>query len=312
MDAAALRGVQTRTSAVTTYGARALGRFFGCIGLLAMAVACAAPAVVPHAHSFELTSTPFFPQTTDQCGPAALASALTFSGSAVSPETLREEIHLPDRAGSLQVELVAATRRHGRIPYVFQSRPDALLDFVYEGHPVVVLQNLGVRWRPVWHYAVVVGFDAQADRLVLRSGARDRHLMKRSQFDRTWRSSNRWALVVLPGDTVPKPALADEYVAAVAGVEAVAQAVHGWQLARKGYSSAIRRWPDNGFARLGLGNVLYGSGDRIASVEAYEELLTMDPGNRPALNNLAHVYAELGRHDDARALRRALERKAAP
>src|SRR5688572_23044905 len=61
----------------------------------------------------ELTTTPFFPQKTHQCGPAALASVLSAAGVAITPDELTNEVYLPARRGSLQLELLAATRRRG-------------------------------------------------------------------------------------------------------------------------------------------------------------------------------------------------------
>ena len=45
-----------------------------------------------------------------------------------------------------------------------------LLQEVAAGHPVIVLQNLGLEWIPVWHYSVVIGYDLSRGQLVLRSG----------------------------------------------------------------------------------------------------------------------------------------------
>lgn len=45
----------------------------------------------------------------------------------------------------------AAARRHGAVAYVLPDRLDALLEEITAGHPVVVLQNLGLQWIPSWH-----------------------------------------------------------------------------------------------------------------------------------------------------------------
>src|SRR5215210_6981075 len=55
----------------------------------------------------ELTQVPFFPQDDYQCGPAALAMAMNFSGVPLRPEALVDEVWLPARQGSLQVEMLA-------------------------------------------------------------------------------------------------------------------------------------------------------------------------------------------------------------
>ncbi|HUW76512.1 MAG TPA: C39 family peptidase, partial [Gallionella sp.] len=65
----------------------------------------------------ELTKVPYFAQDAYQCGPASLAMTLNAAGVAVTPETLKPELYLPDRHGSLQVEMLAAARRNGTIAY---------------------------------------------------------------------------------------------------------------------------------------------------------------------------------------------------
>ncbi|MBM4196338.1 MAG: hypothetical protein FJ197_04455 [Gammaproteobacteria bacterium] len=90
----------------------------------------------------ELTSVPFFPQTVHQCGPAALATVLVASGLDTTPEALVPQVYVPGRKGSFAVELAAATRRAGRIAYTVES-PQAMLQEIAAGNPVLVLQDLG-------------------------------------------------------------------------------------------------------------------------------------------------------------------------
>src|SRR5690606_22913834 len=171
-----------------------------------------------------LLDTPFHPQTEYQCGPAALATVLGASGVPVEPESLVPQVYLPGREGSLQLELVAATRRAGRIPYVIDPEPEALLDELRAGRPVLVLQNLLVRTVPRWHYAVVVGVDAGANRLVLNSGTVQGLEMPAPRFLRTWDWAGRWGLLSLRPGEIPARADPVRYLAAVAGLEQVAAA----------------------------------------------------------------------------------------
>src|SRR3954465_11999642 len=69
------------------------------------------------AEQAELTAAPFFPQEDYQCGPAALATLLQSAGIDRTPAQLVEQIYLPQRQGSLQLELLGATRRAGAVPY---------------------------------------------------------------------------------------------------------------------------------------------------------------------------------------------------
>ena len=77
--------------------------------------------------SIELESTPFHPQTSYQCGPAALATVLGAAGLTVSPAALADEVYLPGRQGSLQPELAAAGFP-GRLDPVRLRRVECLVD----------------------------------------------------------------------------------------------------------------------------------------------------------------------------------------
>ena len=77
---------------------------------------------LPHPESaIELDDTPFHPQERYQCGPAALTTVLAQSGAGASLEAVVDKVYLPGRQGSLQAELLAATRTEGRLPYVIDA-----------------------------------------------------------------------------------------------------------------------------------------------------------------------------------------------
>src|SRR5690606_32243644 len=97
---------------------------------------------------FLIQAMPFFAQDRYQCGPAALATMLGAAGVDVTPEQLVPLVYVPQRKGSFQVEMLAAARRFGRLAYPLEPRLDALLREVRGGHPVLVLQNLGLDWYP--------------------------------------------------------------------------------------------------------------------------------------------------------------------
>ena len=64
----------------------------------------ATPRQLPQ--QLELTAVPFHPQELYQCGPAALATVLNWSGEQVRPSALVDEVYLPGRQGSLQLEML--------------------------------------------------------------------------------------------------------------------------------------------------------------------------------------------------------------
>ncbi len=245
----------------------------------------------------ELIQTPFYPQVTDQCGPSALAAILNSSGVAVTPEVLKSRIYIPDRQGSLQIELLAATRGYGRMPYLIDTNISALLDEVRAGRPVLVLQNLGSNRAPVWHYAVLVGYLANERRFILRSGDQKRHVTSASRFARTWQRAGYWGVLSLQPGKMPASPDADKYVQSVAAVEAIGDIAS----AAAGYHAATERWPEHSLAWLGMGNAYYAQGNLDSAESAYKRILSMDSDHLIALNNLSQVQIDRGCFKDASA-----------
>jgi tetratricopeptide (TPR) repeat protein len=244
----------------------------------------------------ELGSTPFFPQRDYQCGPAALATVLVASGAQVSPDDLVAEVYLPGRKGSLQAELIAAVRSRGRLPYLLPPSLDDLLAQLAEGYPVLVLQKTGAGPWPGWHYAVVIGYDASRDRLLLRSGTEQRLEMSASYFRATWDRADRWAMTALEPGRLPARADFGRYMEAAAGLEAVGR-LDG---AERAYLAAVQRWPDESLPRLALANISLARGDQAAAERQLRAALRLDPGDAAARNNLAEVLRLMGCPESAR------------
>ncbi|MEE4360755.1 MAG: hypothetical protein V2I63_04445, partial [Pseudomonadales bacterium] len=129
---------------------RTLAQCGGVLLCACLLYACASPLGAPSnpalLHAPELRTVPFYPQVAYQCGPAALATVLVHSGVDTTAEALVDQVWLPGRRGSLQIELVAATRRQGRLPYVLGGDLEELAAELRQGRPVLVLQNLGSSW----------------------------------------------------------------------------------------------------------------------------------------------------------------------
>jgi tetratricopeptide (TPR) repeat protein len=266
----------------------------GCAGLFPQTAAMrdAPPAGLPE--RAELKQVPFFPQVEYQCGPAALATALVASGVKVTPEALVPQVYLPERKGSLQVEMLAAARRHGRISYLLAPRFEDLLRELAAGNPVIVLWDQA----PVgsWHYAVAVGYDFDAGKLVLRSGETEREVVSFPVHEFMWMRSGYWAMVAMPPDRIPATAEEGRWLSSIAATE---RAAGGAEAARTAYTQFLQRWPRNASAAIGLANAHYALKELPAAERALRDAVEWDPQSVIALNNLAHTLSEQGKYDEA-------------
>ncbi len=258
------------------------------------ALRAAAKADLPR--QVELKNTPFIAQERYQCGPAALAMSLRAAGIAVDADALVPQVYLPQREGSLQVEMLAAGRRNGAFSMTLPPRLDALLAELAAGTPVLILQNLSLPIAPRWHYALVVGYDLDRGDIILRSGTTERLVMRMSTFENTWARSGYWSMVTLAPGGLPKTAAEATAVDALVAYEKNSPPA----AARQAYASAARRWPGNMALALGLGNSAYAAGDKAAAAEAYQRATVLHPDSGPAFNNLAVTLMELGRLPEAR------------
>jgi tetratricopeptide (TPR) repeat protein len=238
----------------------------------------------------ELLDAPFFPQEDHQCGPSALATVLEASGTTALPEQLVAEVYLPGRQGSLQQELLAAARRRGRLAYVLPGDAGALLAELQAGRPVLILQNLGVDAYPIWHYAVLVGFDAKRNEVILRSGRAERLVMSWPRFEGSWRRGGRWAMTVLAPGTLPARPSLPEYLDACAGLEAAGMSDE----AAAAYLAAAQRWPASPLVELGRGNVAFARGDLPGALAAYRRGIGLSPSDAALRNNLAQALLDSG------------------
>ena len=247
------------------------------------------------ANAVELTATPFYPQTQYQCGPASLATVLNSTGLDIDQDRLSGDVYLPDRKGALQLEMIAAVRRYGRVPYDPGDDLQSILDQLNHGQPVLVFLNLGLKALPVWHYAVVIGYDPGSDAVIMRSGTDYRLLMSRKKFLSAWLKSDNWSLIVLTAGELPAAIDVDRYVRSIIALESVGQ----WRVAELNYNAVLKQWPTNILARFGLANTVLAQGRLDEAVAQYEEVLRLDAKHKQTRNNLADTLLRLGRCEEA-------------
>jgi tetratricopeptide (TPR) repeat protein len=264
----------------------------GLLVLNGLLVGCATfDAPVLPTQRLVLDDVPFHPQQDFQCGPAALLSVLEHSDVAASFAELVDQVYVPELRGSLQLELLAAARRYDRLPYVLAPEASELLAWLQQGYPVLILQNLGIRRIPVWHFAVLLGYDGRRDEVLLHSGDRERMAQDWPRFLQSWQRGGRWAAVMLPPGQLPERIDLPEWLELGAAFDEQASAP-----ARLRFWTALHsRWPQSPLVALGLGNAHYAN-DRLDAAEAsFAQGLAQQPDVLALRMNLAAVRLELGR-----------------
>jgi hypothetical protein len=252
----------------------------------------------------ELSAVPFYAQREYQCGPAALAMVMSYLGRAITPDELAPSLYIPDREGTLADELLAQSRMRGFVPERLTPDLRVIAQAVAEGSPVIVFQNNGLSWYPVWHYAVVIGVDAARGKVILRSGDEPRLVMSWSVFDRTWTRSGRWAIRLLPV-TAEWPASA---ALPVVSSQLLAMSRVAPAFALTGVRRALQRWPQEVPLWLVLAKVTEQEQGLVSAEAVLREGLLALPEAPWLLNNLADVLTRSGQPSEALTLaRRALQ-----
>jgi tetratricopeptide (TPR) repeat protein len=295
-------GLETLVAAVPVRNARLTAGVFIC-ALVLLASGCTTlfpqtaelrngmPQGVPE--MVELKQVPFFPQEEYQCGPAALATILVAAGAKVTPEQLVPQVYLPERKGSLQVEMLAAARRHGMVSYLLAPRFEDLLREIAAGNPVITLED----YSPfgTWHYAVAVGYNYDKGNMILRSGAKEREEQNFPIYELLWRRSGYWAMVALPPDRIPATAEEERWLTAIAALEHAGDARN----ARIAYETFLHRWPANTKAEIGLANSQHAVGDLRGAEHTLREAARRKPDDVIVLNNLAQTLSDQNRDEEA-------------
>ncbi len=232
---------------------------------------------------WELSQVPFIQQQNYQCGPASLAMVMNYHGYQTTPNDLVPWVFTPNAEGSFPAEMDAVTRKQGLISYPIRRLDDLLLE-VQAGHPILVLQNLGVSWYPKWHFAVVVGFDLQSKELILRSGEQAQKRTGFRVFNNTWQRSNRWARAILPPNQLPATVTPLTFLKAAADLQQTGPS----SAALNAFKTAANSWPENTTALFGLANQYYALQQYAEAQSVFESLIQLQPQHSEAWNNYAY------------------------
>jgi hypothetical protein len=274
-------------------------------GLLILLSACQTPIQTKQlltappniARQYFIPEVPFYPQQQFFCGPTTLSEVAGFYGLKQSPATIAPNTFISGLDGTLQIEMIAATRQLGLLAYAQRANMSQLLSLVADNIPVIVLQNNAIALLPQWHYAVVIGYDLDTAEIVLHSGITAAHRLNFATFERTWRRGNYWMLAMLPSNKASKHL--DPFIYTKACQDLLN--THQVDTGIAALNTATKQWPEYWLPYFLLGNH-YFSTEPLVAATWFLQGLAFAQHEIAYLNNYAMLLSTLHCHSNATAL----------
>ncbi len=224
---------------------------------------------------------------------------LSHLGDSINADEVASMVFTPDKQGSFQSDMISAIRRQKLLPLPIKNLKNLLTE-MNAGNPVLILQNLGLKWIPRWHYAVVVGYDLKKSEMIIHSGTEAYSRLGFYTFNKTWGRSENWGLLVVRPGTIPVSTTEEELLNEIAQLEAMSFIAE----AQKGYESVLERFPASFVSMIGLGNVYFKQNKFSESVKVLDKATTVAPQSAQAWHNLA--LALEANNENSRARKAAL------
>ncbi|QOY51046.1 PA2778 family cysteine peptidase [Candidatus Sulfurimonas baltica] len=244
---------------------------------------------------------PFISPRSNLCGSTSIEMVSSFWQSTTSYvphltlEELDERTLIPEKGGTLQIELISAARANGMIAYPLEPTFDALFSELSQHHPVIVLVNRSYSWYPLWHYSPITGYDAIEEKILMHFADKANEAVPIGTFAALWERSGNWGVVLLPPQELPATASPKKFLHSAYDLEKTGMRDE----AIIAYKSALIRWPEDVGILFALGNAYYSSQQINNAEQIYREILLIDFTHPITLNNLADLLYHTGRPVEA-------------
>lgn len=281
---------------------KVLSLFFA-LATLIISSGCAQKNPLPLGNNYQSSgiNVPFVAPRSELCGSTSIEMVSSYWQSITSYvphltlEELDERTLIPEKGGTLQIELISAARANGLIVYPLEPTFNALLSELAEQHPVIVLVNRSFSWYPLWHYAPITGYDAKTQTVLMHFADKPNEAMPIGTFAALWERSGNWGVVLLPPEELPLTASPKKFLRSAYDLEKTGMIDE----AITAYETAIKRWPDDIPTLFALGNAYYNLHQISKAERVYQYILLIDPKYPYALNNLANLLCHTGRSEEA-------------
>ena len=135
-------------------------------------------------------------QATGFCGPASLASVMSFYGSEIDQKTIGEAVYCEGLKGSLITDLDNYARAKGFKTQLGQGSLGDIKTFIEQKKPVIVLVDMGFWVVSKPHYLVVTG--CADNGVIAHTGYEASRHFSDEEFVRIWKKKGSAYLVIHP------------------------------------------------------------------------------------------------------------------
>ncbi len=135
-------------------------------------------------------------QATGFCGPASLASVMSFYGSEIDQKTIGESVYCEGLKGSLITDLDNYARAKGFKTHLGQGSLGDIRNFIEQKKPVIVLVDMGFWVVSKPHYLVVTG--CAGNSVIAHTGYEASRHFSDEEFVRIWKKKGSAYLVIHP------------------------------------------------------------------------------------------------------------------
>ena len=169
--------------------------FICSITTLILISSCTTPQNITQTQDIHMIkNVPFFPQEDYQCGPASLASIVSYWGIHADPDEIGREIFSKSARGTLTIDMMLYAQKKGFHAKQFKGSIEALRSFVDSGLPLIVLVDYGLSVFQMNHFMVVTGYNDHG--VIVHSGQSQNKFLREKDFIAAWKKTDYWTLLI--------------------------------------------------------------------------------------------------------------------
>ncbi|MEK7679899.1 MAG: C39 family peptidase [Deltaproteobacteria bacterium] len=141
---------------------------------------------------------PGFIQDKFMCGPASLASVMSFYGEQTGPDEIAQTAYLEGLKGTLMIDLLLYAKSKGFNASYYRGGIADLKEKLRDGKPLILFLNTGYGLTAKGHYITVFGYSDSADAVVAHTGIEKEAVLGYKELVSTWKTTNFSTLLITP------------------------------------------------------------------------------------------------------------------